>query len=402
MGHGDLRLADDAHVRARRCARPPPRRGTSCCSSPRRRSACPRTQLVVENGVVSVKGEPTRRSPTASSRRARRSRARVDEKAVLRAASRVHGDGPLAPPARRGRQGDRRRPATPADIRLPGLLLRADPAPARPRGDARARRHVRGREAGRRHGREPGRPRGRAPRRPRGGRGRARAPEARVERRRRPARTPTASSTSSSASAPAPEVQGAKGDVEAAQAAARAAYRGDVPQGLRRPRADGAARRRRPRSRTGSSPSGPRRRRPFPTRDRLAQALWRSTRRASASSRRTSAAASAARARGASPRRRRVSRRPRAGRCRWRARAPRSSSTTRSTRPRSSRSRSAMDAAGKITLWDYDVYFAGDRGGGALLRRAQRPHARLRRAGGAAAPTPTASASARGARRART
>ena len=49
---------------------------------------------------------------------------------------------------------------------------------------------------------------------------------------------------------------------------------------------------------------------------------------------------------------------------------------------------SAVDADGKITLWDYDVYFAGDRGAGALLRRPERPHAGLRRLVGRAERAP--------------
>ena len=63
--------------------------------------------------------------------------------------------------------------------------------------------------------------------------------------------------------------------------------------------------------------------------------------------------------------------------------------------------RSAMDDGGKITLWDYDVYFAGDRAAELFY---DVPNARMRVFGGSArrGRTPTASASAPGARPGRT
>ena len=143
----------------------------------------PKDRLVVENGRRLGEGRARpARSPTARSRRARRIARTVDEKAVLRAVARVHGHGPLAPPARRRRQGHGRRevrrrhpPARPA--------ARADPAPARARRDPRPGRHLRGREAGRRDGREPGRasspcctPTRRSRRRPSGACGRSGTP----------------------------------------------------------------------------------------------------------------------------------------------------------------------------------------------------------------------------------
>ena len=45
---------------------------------------------------------------------------------------------------------------------------------------------------------------------------------------------------------------------------------------------------------------------------------------------------------------------------------------------------SGVDAAGKMAFWDYDVYFAGDARGGAILHRAESSHAR-RRSGPASA-----------------
>ena len=62
---------------------------------------------------------------------------------------------------------------------------------------------------------------------------------------------------------------------------------------------------------------------------------------------------------------------------------------------------SAMDGDGKITLWDYDVYFAGDRAAQLFY---DVPNTRMRVFGGSrgrGAP-PTASASAPGARPGRT
>ena len=57
---------------------------------------------------------------------------------------------------------------------------------------------------------------------------------------------------------------------------------------------------------------------------------------------------------------------------------------------------SAVDEAGRITLWDYDVYFAGDRAAELFYDVPERTPARLRRRG-AAAPACTASPSAPGA-----
>ena len=138
-----------------------------------------------------------------------------------------------------------------------------------------------------------------------------------------------------------PPEQGAGAGGEGAEGRrGRGARRGDAPlRAAPTRRATSRTRRssrtrRPPRSRRASSRSGPRRRR----RSRRTTGSRRSsasTRRASGSSPRTSAAASAARAPAARPRRRRASRRSPASRCRWPSPAPRSSSTTRSTRPRS-------------------------------------------------------------------
>ena len=54
--------------------------------------------------------------------------------------------------------------------------------------------------------------------------------------------------------------------------------------------------------------------------------------------------------------------RPSANRCRSPGAAPRSSSTTPSGRQPSSRSAPASTAPGKMAFWDYDVFYAGERG----------------------------------------
>ena len=69
----------------------------------------PKERLVVENGIVSVKGEPARKVSYGALAKGRAIVRTVDEKAVLRSVAGVHGHGPVAKAARRRRQGHRRR-----------------------------------------------------------------------------------------------------------------------------------------------------------------------------------------------------------------------------------------------------------------------------------------------------
>ena len=194
VGHGHVRLAHDAHVRAGAARR---RRGgaRACCSCSRPSgSACPKEKLVVENGVVSVKGDPRRQVTYGELAKGQTITRTLDEKAVLRSVSefKVMGQSPEA--ARRPGQGDRRREVR---GRHPSAryALRAGSCVLRRTARSSQGRHLGGREDQRRHGRQPRRPRRGAARRSRDrGRGARRgqgewtpAP---------PVRTRTASSTS--------------------------------------------------------------------------------------------------------------------------------------------------------------------------------------------------------------
>ncbi len=234
----------------------------------------PKDRLVVENGVVSVKGEPSAQGELRRARaRARRSRARWTRRRCC-ARSReftVMGRSPQRLDGADKVTGRRevRRPTS----ACPACCYAQDPASARPRRDARQGRHVR---------RPRRRPASRSstrtawspcctpiPRRPR-------RPSARVKAEWT---TPPPGADQDGifdellAKAPAPEVKETEGDVAAARAAAARRFEQHLPQGLRRPRADGAPRGARRRSRTARPRSGPRPRRRSRPRDRLAQVL---------------------------------------------------------------------------------------------------------------------------------
>ena len=139
VGHGDLRLADDAHVRpgaARRRGR-----GAAGAAAARggaaRRAARPSSSST--NGVVSVAADPSAQGDaTASSRRAGRSRGLVGREGRAAAVSGVQGDGTLA---RSGSTPSTRSPAprsTPATSGCPGCSTRGSCARRRTARRSRA------------------------------------------------------------------------------------------------------------------------------------------------------------------------------------------------------------------------------------------------------------------------
>ena len=301
---------------------------------------------------------------------------------MLRSVAGVQGDGPLAPAARRRGEGDRRRPSTRATSACPACCTRG--SCARPRtarrsrsvDTSRGRRSIDGVTVV-----ERGRAGRRAARRSGGRRGRPRTRAARSGRRPR-RRRQDGIFDDLLGRAPAPEVKGTRGRRRGGPRRRGPALRQHLPQGLRRPRADGAAHR--DGGDQGRQAHGlgldadARSRRAIGSRRRSRSRPEERPRHHAVRRRR----ASAARAPAARPRRRRGWRRSPAARCRWPGRAPRSSSTTPSTRP----------AIVKITLGrrrrreDHALglrrLLRGRPRRGALLRRPQRPHAGLRRLAG--------------------
>ncbi len=206
-------------------------------------SGVPREQLVVENGVVSVAGDRRGSVTYGELAQGKRIARTVGETGGAARGRRVPGDGHVAAAARRAREGDGR-----GEVRgghpTSGHALRARSSARPPHGAWPKARHVAAARA------VPGvtvvearRPRRRPARRPgdrregAGGRSRPTGTSA------GDASTPTPSSTTSSKRRRRPEERRSRGDLAARAASAGADLRSDLPQGLRRPRADGAARR---------------------------------------------------------------------------------------------------------------------------------------------------------------
>ena len=192
LRHGDVRVTHHPHVRPR-AARGGRRGRLVLVRLASEQLGVPKDRLVVENGIVSVKGEPARKVSYGALAKGRAITRTVDEKAVLRAVPdfTVMGRSPRRLDAVDKVTGAGKYAA---DIPPPGPAARAHPAPARARGDPRPRGHIRGREAGRRDGRQPGRDRRRAARGPGARGGGPRGACDRSGTRRRPGRTRRASS----------------------------------------------------------------------------------------------------------------------------------------------------------------------------------------------------------------
>ena len=245
VGHGDVRLADHAHVRPR-APRRPAAEARAGPAAARLRAARRAAGPARRSRTASSRSRATRRarSPTAQLAKGQTIVRTVDEKAVLRAVPRVHGDGRAR---RSGSTGATRSPAPAqyaADIRLPGMLYarvlrppahgatlaKVDTSAAAKRGPASRSCNQDGLVAVLHAD-------------PEAAEAALGAHQGRVDRAAARDPTRTHLRRAPRQGAPRRRRRSAKGDVAATLAAATRRFEQHVPEGLRGPRADGAAHR---------------------------------------------------------------------------------------------------------------------------------------------------------------